>query len=476
MKILNKQINFFDLIRYSYLLIFISVFAMTITNYKSNVILYIIYSLVVLYCLLLSSKRQTKIFIFFLFFFLFFGLWFKLSINSFTNFKYLANTGNFFKSNYVFDINDLDVVVQISMFSFLFFYLPLIIPNAKKKIFQFKNQEKNILSFYFKNEKYLLIFISIILITIPIINIIFSFYQKGQVPEKKNIYFFFNFWINYFAPCLISYLIYLSFRNNNYKFFFIILIEPTLSAISAFSRWVMLIYYVYFIGFIKSQIIFKKKYIYLFLIGSIIFTIISNLNVYQSRENRFKKAAEEYSTLLENKKVHEIKINNYFKDILFNRFLGVDGIMAVITSNNQSFKNLSMSFKSEDIFKNSSFYEKKYLFISSNDNEAFLKKNITSQNSPGIIAYLLFSGSHVFLYTVIFILSFVLLKLENVLNILFKNKIFISVIMFHLVYKIFHFGFSPSNSYKFLIGISICIISPILVNKLLGSFSWKKLK
>lgn len=476
MKILNKQINFLNLIRYSYLLIFITVFVMTITNYKSNIILYIIYSSIVLYCLLLSSKRQTKIFIFFVFFFLFFGLWFKLSINSFTNFKYLRNTGNFFKSNYVFDTNNLDVVVQISMFSFLFFFLPLLIPRIKKKIFKFSNQEKNILSFYLNYEKYLLIFLSVILIIIPILNIIFNFYQKGQIPEKKNIYFFYNFWINYFAPCLLSYLIYFSCKNNNYKFFFIILIEPTLSAISAFSRWVILIYYVYFIGFIKSQIIFKKKYVLLFLIGSIIFTIISNLNVYQSRENRFKQAAIEFSVYLENNKNHEIKFNHYIKNIIFNRFLGTDGIMAVITSNNQSFKNLSMSLKSDDIFNKSSFYEKNYLFISSNDNKAFFKKNIISQNSPGIIAFLLFSGSQTFLYTLIFLISFVLLKLENILNILFKNKIFISVIMFHLVYKIFHFGFSPSNSYKFLIGISICIISPILINKLLGFLTWKKLK
>jgi len=322
----------------------------------------------------------------------------------------------------------------------------------------------------------LLVLFSIILIVIPILNIFYNFYQRGQVPENKYLYYFFNFWINYFSPCLISYLIYLPFKNNNYKFFFIILVEPTLSAISSYSRWVVLIFYVYFIGFIKSHITINRKYILLFLIGSIIFSILSNLNVYQLRENRFKKAEAEQSYSLINKKVHHIPKQHYFRDIVFNRFLGTDGIMAVITSNNQSFKNLFMSFKSDDIFINTSFYEKKYLFKNSNNNKAFFKKKIISQNSPGIIAYLLFSGSHIFLYTVIFIISFVLLKLENVLNILFKNKIFISVIMFHLVYKIFHFGFSPSNSYKFLIGISICIISPIFVNKLLGFISWKKLK
>ena len=138
-----KKINFFKLLRIFYLIIFFILFNFTIVKYQANLVIYIIFSLVTLFCLFVSTGSNTKIIYFYIFFFLFFGFWFKYSLNYIFDFKYINVTGKFDFSNF----EQLNYVVIISTFVFISFYLPLFsIKNVLT--YRFQNQEKN-LGFFF---------------------------------------------------------------------------------------------------------------------------------------------------------------------------------------------------------------------------------------------------------------------------------------------------------------------------------------
>jgi hypothetical protein len=466
-----KKINFFKLLRIFYLIIFFILFNFTIVKYQANLVIYIIFSLVTLFCLFVSTSRNTKIIYFYIFFFLFFGFWFKYSLNYIFDFKYINVTGKFDFSNF----EQLNYVVIISTFVFISFYLPLFsIKNVLT--YRFQNQEKNLGFFFLRNKSIIIPILLLLLILMPFINLYFDFYVRGLMPDpdKKIFYYIFNTWINYLSPTIIAYLVYFSYTNKNFWISAVLLIEPLISSISILSRSVILVYYSYFLGVIKLvKIKINTKYLLYLTALFFIFTIISNLFIYELRELRFNNA---YQTLSSNKTIsqnnkHEIKKNVYFTDIIFNRFLGVDGVMAVSSADNQGFNKLIDSFSSQDIHTQSNYYEHNYLFINSNTNESFLKNNLISSTTPGIVAYLLYSGSEIFVFISIFFISFFLIKFQDLLDDFFHNKIFISVIMFNISSKIFHFGFAVKNSHLTFFAAFFAIIFVIFINKLAGLFN-----
>jgi len=465
------KINFFKLLRAFYLIIFFTLFIFTIVKYQANLAIYIFFSLVTLFCLFVSTSRKTKIIYFYIYFFLFFGFWFKYSLNYIYDFQYITVTGQFnFK-----DFDELNYIVTISTFIFISFYLPLLL-NKNLLIFRFKNQETNLEFFFLKNKsKIITIFL---LILMPLINYHFNFYVRGLIPslDKKVYYYIFNIWINYLSPSIIAYLVYFSFKNKNFWILSILLIEPLISSISILSRSIILVYYSYFLGIIKLvELKINIKHLFYLTIFFFVFTIISNLAVYELRELRFNNAIKNSNNIIissQNNK-HEIKKGVYFKDIILNRFLGVDGIMAVSASGNQSFARLINSFKSQDIHEKRNYYEENYLFHNSNLNKIYLENNLISSTTPGIAAFLLYSGSEIFVFISIFFISLFLIKFQDILDDFFDNKIFVSIIMFNLSFKIFHFGYAVNNSYLTFLAAILCIILIIILNKLAGLLNAK---
>ena len=305
----------------------------------------------------------------------------------------------------------------------------------------------------------------------PVINFNFNFYVRGLIPneDKKIYYYIFNFWINYLSPCIIAYLAYFSFKSKNLWISPILLIEPLISSISILSRSIILVYYSYFLGIIKLvKIKINIKYLFFLMILFLIFAIISNLFVYEIRNKRFNDAIQTYNSkkISAHNNENGIEKSIYFNDIIFNRFLGIDGVMAVSSSGNQSFTKLIASLKNQDTHVKNNYYEKNYLFYNSNSNKIFLENNLISSNTPGIVAYLLYSGSEIFVFFAIFFISLFLIKFQNLLDNFFDNKIFISIIMYNVSFKIFHFGFAPKNSYLTFFAVIFTIIFVMLLNKL----------
>ena len=85
---------------------------------------------------------------------------------------------------------------------------------------------------------------------------------------------------------------------------------------------------------------------------------------------------------------------------------------------------------------------------------------------PGIIAFLYYSGSLVFVATSLFLISILMCSIEKIMRYLLKEQLlFISLISQILAYRMWHFGFAPLNSIKLFVAIFLTIFLVYLINK-----------
>ena len=303
-------------------------------------------------------------------------------------------------------------------------------------------------------------------------NYYLKIYNQIYTPGLDNeILIYFYKWLLIFGLSIgLSYIL---FFEENKNFFILFLIFETLAvSLSTYSRIAIIKIVNYFTGFIDLEKDLgnkiKFKTIIIFFSSLILFLfltqLINNLRQYDRVYINYEK---------NNKTVTETKFDfvkknftedRQFSDIFYNRFLGIDGIMSVDSSSNKNFQQFKNSWKSSDLYEYMSFYEKYYLKINTNDNEIFKKNNLISQNSPGIVGFLYYSGSYIFIFVFCFFIFLFIEIFEKILRSIFNNQLFISIIIFNLIYRVFHFGFAPSNFYKFFLSIIFSCLILIVIN------------
>lgn len=458
------EINFHKFLRIIYLLIFFPLIILVVVNYEENIFFYLLFSTIILIYIIESTKKNSTIVLNLLTFFFFFGLWFKFSVNYLFDFKYISNVGSFKQ-----DLDSVNSILYISTIALISFLIPnfLIKTKTKKKI----DSEKYLKIFFMKYSKRIIFLTFIVYFFVIYFNFENNIYQKGIIPSSnyKISYYVISYLLSIGFVSIFSYFVFFKIKNNLH-YLTILLVEGFFTSISLVSRILPLTYFIYCIGVFKCISITKKKLnsflIYLFII--ILFILVSVTLVTKLRNDRFIKINDSSS-----KNINQNKITTqysapshamYYFDIIINRIPGIDGVMAVYASPNKSFEFYFQSWLQNELHKNTSFYEKNYLFKNTNNNKIYFDNKIVSQNSPGIIAHLFYTNSYIFLFIASLIISFVLNIFDRILNYFYKNKIFVTLLLFHLVYRIIHFGFAPSNSYKLFLAILVTMVIPYLFN------------
>ena len=83
---------------------------------------------------------------------------------------------------------------------------------------------------------------------------------------------------------------------------------------------------------------------------------------------------------------------------------------------------------------------------------------------PGIISFLYYTGSPIFLLFSIMIIFFLFNFLENFLrNITENNLVYICFISNMIATRLFHFGYAPKDTYLFLASILLSILFLIIL-------------
>tara|TARA_S200000501_G_scaffold378702_1_gene442910 strand:- start:4845 stop:6302 length:1458 start_codon:yes stop_codon:yes gene_type:complete len=459
-------------------------FAKCILIYSGNKLIYLLFSIIFNFYLIYSLRKSSFFFDFFISLFLWFGIWFKFSVQTilFEN-KFPEGTGNF-----DFSPSSFDNVLIISFLSVCSLIICSFI--IKKFFFSYKKDLKNtsqITNVVDLNRNKIISIATIFLISFLVfyfLNLYFSIYQKGIVYEGNipNLLYNLIIWtIKIGFPTFASVSIYmmLNFKNDNYKVksYMLAVLESTFSSISQISRAMIfnpfsMIFGIYKYSQFRNNIFNKKNFLksYLLLLIFFLFSLFVSselrskfYNVYLPDSSSQNKVINKFSSHI---------TNLYF--LVGNRWVGIEGIMSSYSIEDKGLKFLKESFK-ENYNYSQTFYsmnvnKKKNLNKFDKIKNYFSKEELKhiAIFTPGIIGFLNYSGSLVF---VIFALSLIFLTCVFVEILVFKltknNYIFTSFVANLMAYQLAHFGYMPQNTYKIFIGIFIGLIMVMIINKII---------
>ncbi len=273
----------------------------------------------------------------------------------------------------------------------------------------------------------------------------------------------------------------------------IVFLEIFLSYTSMLSRAVIMNLSVVTFSFTKYLDLIKNKKFFFICVPFLIVSIFL-LNNYLSNKVRIKMAADigQYNLIKEGKnkalskfkkddlsELTDLQIKNltHFKVsnelgvqpnainmsvfVIINRWVGIDSMIAVVSSDQLSFDLFFKSFNEKKIIEKKTFYETTFKVDFDGGKEVlFGEKRVLKGNTlPGIISFLFYSGNYYFLFISIFILTFIFSQFE----ILCKKKtnnnmIFASFISFMICFRLFNFGYAPRDSYLFIASVLIAVL------------------
>ena len=286
-------------------------------------------------------------------------------------------------------------------------------------------------------------------------------------------------------------LIYLDLSNKiqNNKYIKFGVIETSISSISILSRAMIFngtsiifgFYRMLEINNLKIKAYFIIKYfISLFFLFFLTLILVSEIR--QSKDFKIGHEVHEYISTIKisqdskQKKILEetnelIRTVNQILFLISGRWVGVEGVMAVVNNNNLGFDAFFSSFSEKFNYSNS-FYEnnvKKNLHIYKEDSNTY------TIYVPGIIAFLFYTQSLIFLFISIIILFLFCSFIEKLsFKYSYNNILFSYLIGNVLAYRLAHFGYMPQNSFKIILAIVLNIFLLNIIFKIISKFEKKK--
>ena len=475
--------NFFKFLIIIFLCFIFYLFFSGLAHYKGNFFIYIIFSILSNYLLFFSFRKNAFFFESFFGLFIWLGFWFKfVCVISFREGQFPEGSGSFDNSPESFDY-----ALIISIIAFL-----AIISSFRLREYFFNYyKSKSIINentIYTNNKKKILFTLSILFILVCTLNVFYGIYQKGLLTSYNINFFIHSFfkWALLFGFTAIFSLI-IFIEINIYKKFFsfssiLLIFESFFSYTSMLSRGMIFNILAILYGVYKFKSVFhiklKTSDFVKFIVLSLFLFYFSSLSVNFLRQNFFYEDKPFSISIFNN---YEQKNNNlpFFnnKELLYlaaNRWVGIDSVLAVVGKKKiLSFKLLNNSFKEKFSKYNPSFYEETFSLLNENHNNKSINPNlIKGIILPGIIAFLFYSGSFIFLFVSLFFLTFISSFIEY-LSFKFTNfnMIFSALIGQLIAYRWIHFGYIPMNSYLLFSSI---ILTIFLISFLFNIFNLKK--
>ncbi|MDA7733624.1 hypothetical protein N8841_03965 [Candidatus Pelagibacter sp.] len=478
-------------LRIIFYILILSTIIITTYYYKGSKVNVIIFGLLSNLIFLFIFSKKSYFFEIFFGALLWLGFWYKFFMNvTFMNYQFLEGAGNFTSLGSDSKINVLDGTLNTAVFGIAGFLLACLIKNS------FLNNFYNIIEIKKKQENFLdnkffyfLFLIAIVLFFIIIFsNFFLGIYQRGILSSFKLHFVFSGIykWLLLFGfTSFVAFSFILAFKNKSktYMFSAISIIETFLTNISFLSRGMIFNLFAIFIGLYKSNKIFKLKlslkFFLIYLFSILFFFYLSVVSVNYLRANIFfvkldseytkqnnnsnEPAISEHNVIIQNKYNTPKKALLEFLSLTHTRWVGIDALIAVESYNPKSYDLFKQSFKDKFDKKKLPFYERKI------QNRTKSLKNNTIQygiTTPGIFAFLYYTGSKFFVFLLTFVLSVLILTIERYIFIIFNNLILCSVLSQVLAYRLIHFGYMPQNTYL-LLGTFMLTVAGLLIIKII---------
>ena len=465
-----------------YILLLMSITSTTYF-YNGNKINIFLFGLVSSFIFLFVFSKKAYFFEIFFVGFLWLGFWYKtFIIIVFDNYHFREGAGYFSSFAYDKKIYILDNTLMVAIYGITGFLLACLVKNKfLYNFYSYKELKKNIESFV--NIKTLLIFFIIFIIIFFIIvfsNFFLGIYQRGILATFK-VHFLISAiykWLLLFGfSSFVAFSFAFIFKNKLRVYFFslISIMETFLTSISFLSRGMIFNLFAIFIGLYKSNKIFKLnlnlKFFLIYLFSILIFFYVSVISVNYLRANIFfvkldsvhTKQNDERTdiTIVKQFNTHQ-KAFSEFLSLSRTRWVGIDALVAVESYELKSYDLFIESFKDRFNKTKYPFYERKIQQRTKNTTIS-IEYGITT---PGILAFLYYTGSKFFVFILVFIISIIILTIERYIFLFFNNLVLCSILSQVLAYRLIHFGYMPQNTYLLLTSFLLTILGLLLIKKI----------
>ena len=444
-------------------------------NYNGNKIIYLVFSLIGNFLIFFSFRKNAIFLETFFGLLLWLGFWFKFTLTiSFTDGVFREGVGTF---NYsIHSFNETLLVSTIGLLGFIsggYFREFFLFRYPEKLSFNFKNN-----NFFINNKNTIWIIFIIFFTYVAASNFYLKIYQKGLLPvEDFNFIFSGTYkWLLLFGMTSISSIIIFFEINILKKYLFIssliIFLEIFFSAFSMLSRGMIFNSFAILFGIYK----FTKKinnyqkiseYFKSIIIISVLFYIsVASVNYvrsnyfYVGKSSNFVKEMMEKSFTKEKQGIKKTEKYNTltkhhfeFTYLLINRWVGIDGVMSVISKKELlNVDLLKESFSERANSETPTFYEMKF-GLEDLENYTYVRKkqqysNVKGNTLPGLIAVSYYAGSYYLLFFIIFLIT-ILASIIEYFAFRFSNRnlIFSALIGQIIAFRFIHFGYLPYQSY-----------------------------
>jgi len=525
----------YKILRFVFFLLFIGISFYSIKFYEGSVFIYIAYCLSLILMLFYLTDKKASYFEIFFSIYLFLGFWFKyvFSLMLYEGRIYDSNVAQI-KSTDIDEILTLGIWIAltclISSFINKILKKKILIKNKiDLKISFFAD-------LYLKNRIITLILFLIFAILIALLNLKLGIHQRGFLYNNNLPSIMINIikWLLLFGfttfSCFIIHLEVRVLKKINFFTILIVFFEVFTSYTSMLSRSFIINSSSLILPIYQQTTKLIKKYDFKIIISFIFIlflTVVSIFVVNNIRIEKVKTVIIEYEELREknNKSLNddptiEKKLNDYNfqipennlendksslkkdrvespkdnvvesnqptikakimetspKDvmnfILINRWIGIDSLILVSSSKNKGYDLFFRAFKEEKQKVDYTFYEKEFGLVDVKTNVDTGKTIMKGNTLPGIISFLYYTGSPVFLLLSIMFIFFIFNSLESFLNyITDKNLVFMCFISNMIATRLFHFGYAPKDSYLFLVSILLSILFLTLLTRFKFNFS-----
>ena len=474
-----KVINFF------FILFAIIITSLAISKHSGNIYYYIVFSIITNTLLIYTLNTKSLFFEIYLSSFIWLGFWFKYSLSL------VFLNGIIYDSGPVENMINIDKAIFVSIVAISSVFLSFIL---RKKIYRENSYQIKKESFfeksYLKFRKESIFLFIILFCFVAFLNLYLNIYQKGFIYQHEIYFLIVNFikWMLIFGmttlSCFFIYTEILRLQKVSPLLITVAFFEIFLSYSSMLSR--ALIMNLSAITFSLSKyldLIKNKKFFFMFISFLLISMFLFNnyfsnhirINFAQEVGNDVKnKIINDKEKMKKNNTdtiIKQFKVSNDPKVrpnpinmssfVIINRWSGIDSMIAIVSSKKLSFDLLFQSLKEEKIVNNKTFYETTFKVDWDGGKEVMIgEKRILKGNTlPGLFSYLFYSGNYYFLFTSIFVLTFIFSVFEifckRITN---NNMIFASFISFMICFRMFNFGYAPRDTYLFVISVLLSVL------------------
>ena len=515
----------YKILRVIFFALFICISFYSIKLYEGSITVYIAYCLSLILMLFYLTDRKASYFEIFFSVYLFLGFWFKYV------FSLLLYNGIIFDSHIeTIPMKNIDEVLILGIWISLICVLSSFIFRKFKKKYPFDNKtnlEKSFfIDLYLKNRITVLIIFLAFVILLAFFNLNLGIHQRGFLYYHELPWIIINLvkWFLLFGfttfSCFIFHVEITNLKKINIFTILIILFEIFSSYTSMLSRSFIINSSSLMLPIYQQSTKLLKKYDTKLIILFIFLLFLSVVSIFSANHIRIEKLESvktEYKELTEKKLdklsdndlALEKKLKNYnfqipkkekkidltdkenlsnpasikptprelIQFMIINRWTGIDSLILVSSSESKGYDVFLRALKEEKNYLDYTFYEKEFGLIVRKTTVDTGKTIMKGNTLPGIISFLYYTGSPIFLLLSIMVIFFLFNSLENFLRYLTDNNlVFICFISNMIATRLFHFGYAPKDSYMFLISILLSIFFLVLLMRFKFRFSSQKNK